>query len=647
MWPSQGTNDYTTNERSAPINMPNRQSDLTSGYADPHGVVFSPKSTDPANLGINMCINILEGDNSPRVKDSAIKDVTQHMQNMKIYTDSDNNKKAVDNSTVYDVKSDDKTSETESNRKQTPRSSPGHVNNDLTNSTNNENLPSTNPIGAGDDTNDGLITPSHLIMNGAPTASVPIPFQRMQANSQQQMLLYPQQQAYPPQYHIVSQQQQQAAHYDMNQPTTNFQTFDYTLIQPQSFESQSIMTAFNPQANGTNQQDPQLANLAQTPLMSWLSNTMAAQQQTANQQSPYASSNQYIINSNQDNYLQQLQNYHQSPATLPSLLGQPQYWSALPTALVFPAPPPQAMLAQQQTTTNEQQSPQSKANNNNRPLTPTNSGDILSTSQSNQQAQQYMNMQRTTQTPVNFPFFAAASPTFLDPSIMMPSTRQPTGSPGLRMYPQQVPMPVNTNNQGGLYGSPVASSLSSSFNDVYTVPTQRRDAQLPDFSRLVTDPRLTKPIQQQQQQQTPLYHGQLPGGLPPSPAYNNLMPSMTPPPSSNTNTFDGMFNARFFPPQNQPGQTTVPPQQAMLNGNDVYTGRRSVGGLSGPMPNYYAPNVFGGSGNNNNNIRGNNTISNSGRDSVITRSKLLDDFRNSRMPNLQLRDVIGHFAEFS
>jgi hypothetical protein len=64
--------------------MPNRQPDMTSVYADPHGVVFSPK-TDPSNLGINMCINILEGDSSPRVKDNGIKDVTQHMQNMKIY----------------------------------------------------------------------------------------------------------------------------------------------------------------------------------------------------------------------------------------------------------------------------------------------------------------------------------------------------------------------------------------------------------------------------------------------------------------------------------------------------------------------------------------------------------------------------------
>jgi pumilio RNA-binding family len=473
------------------------------------------------------------------------------------------------------------------------------------------------------------------MMNGMPTASVPIPFQRMPTNNQQQqqqqqMLLYQQQQqqAYQAQqYQLMQQQQQQAAHYDLNQPSSNFPAFDYTLIQPQSFESQSIMTAFNPQSNGSNQQDP---HLAQTPLMSWLSNAMAAQQQTNPQSSYGSSSNQYIINSNQDNYLQQLQNYHQSPATLPSLLGQPQYWSALPTALLFPAPPVQPMLAQQQTSNNEQQSPQSKSNNN-RPLTPTSSADLLSTSQPNQQQQQYMNMPRTTQTPVNYPFFAA-SPTFLDPNLMMSNNRQPTGSPGLRMYPQQVPIPVNTNNQVGIYGSPGASSLSSSFNDAYPVQTQRRDAPLPDFSRLSKQ-------MQQQQQQTQLYHGQLPGGLPPSPAYNSLMTSMTPPPSSNTATFDGIFNPRYFPPQNQ----QAPPQQGMLNGNDGYTGRRSVGGISGPMPNFYPPTVFGGGNNNNNNVRGNN----SGRDSAVPRSKLLDDFRNSRMPNLQLRDVIGHFAEFS
>lgn len=70
---------------SQPINMPNRPLDLTSGYVDQHSAVFSPKSTDPANLGVNMCINILEGDNSPRVKDNTIKDVSQRLQNMKIY----------------------------------------------------------------------------------------------------------------------------------------------------------------------------------------------------------------------------------------------------------------------------------------------------------------------------------------------------------------------------------------------------------------------------------------------------------------------------------------------------------------------------------------------------------------------------------
>lgn len=68
--------------------MPNRSSDLTSAYIDPHSAVFSPKSTDPTNLGVNMCINILEGDNSPRVKDSAIQDVSQRLQTMNIYVSS-------------------------------------------------------------------------------------------------------------------------------------------------------------------------------------------------------------------------------------------------------------------------------------------------------------------------------------------------------------------------------------------------------------------------------------------------------------------------------------------------------------------------------------------------------------------------------
>ena len=247
--------------------------------------------------------------------------------------------------------------------------------------------------------------------------------------------------------------------------------------------------------------------------MPWFSNTMAAQQQSGNQGGPYgSSSNQYIINSNQENYLQSLAGFHQSPSTHPSF--QQPYWSPLPTAMMFPAPPPQSMLAQQQqqqqAMSNEQQSPQSKANNN-RPMTPTNSADLLSTSQPNQQGPHYINMPRTAQTPgnsdwfnlprpfsslvwkVNFPFFAAASPPFLDPNLMMQTSRQPGGSPGIRMYQQQVPIPsewsrktrsprlwslfssVNASNQGGIYGSPVTNSLSSSFNGMF-LTLRRREA---------------------------------------------------------------------------------------------------------------------------------------------------------------------------
>lgn len=192
--------------------------------------------------------------------------------------------------------------------------------------------------------------------------------------------------------------------------------------------------------------------------MPWLQSSVAAQQQAANQQTPYGSStNQYILNNNQDNYLP-LSNFHQSPAAHASF--QPQYWSAMPPAMMFPAPPPQPMLAQQSGLSNEQQSPQSKANsNNNRPLTPSNSGDILSTSQPNQP--QFMNMPRTAQTPgrgahraemlpfclallVNFPYYATASPTFLDPNLLMQTSRPPNGSPGIRMYQQQVPIPSTT-----------------------------------------------------------------------------------------------------------------------------------------------------------------------------------------------------------
>ncbi|CAF1009353.1 unnamed protein product [Adineta ricciae] len=649
MWSSQGNTDYSSTERSAhsvsqPINMPNRPLDMTAGYIDPHSAVFSPKSTDPTNLGVNMCMNILDGDNSPRVKDNTVKDVSQRLQNMKIFTDSDNDKKPHDNSNEYHA-DDGKSVETvgdnalpNTSRKQSPRASPGHIHNDLPNGNTNENLATNDPIGPHNDINDSGLPSVHSVMNGMPTASVPIPFQRMQTNdAQQQMLLYQQQQQQQQAYQAQQYQmlQHQATHYEMDPRTTNFQSFDYTIIQPQSYESQSIISAFNPQAPGTNQQDPQLANLAQGPLMPWLQTTVAASQQSGNQQPPYgSSSNQYILNNNQDNYLQTLANFHQSPATHPSF--QPQYWSAVPPALVFPAPP-QAMLAQQQTLNNEPQSPQSKANNaNNRPLTPSNSNDLLSTSQPNQPP--FLSMPRAAQTPVNFPFYAAASPTFLDPNLMMQSSRAPNGSPGIRMYQQQVPIPINTNNQGGLYGSPVAgSSLSSSFNDAYTVPNQRRDGSIVDFSRFPGDPRLSK--QGQQQQQTPMFHGQI-SGLPPSPAYNNLIPSMTPPPTSNNATFDGIFNTRFFP-SNAP--STGGSQQQILNGNEMYAGRRSVGSISGTMPSFYPPNVFGGNGNNVNNMPGNGNA----RDANINRSKLLDDFRNSRMPNLQLRDVIGHFTEFS
>jgi hypothetical protein len=50
-------------------------------------------------------------------------------------------------------------------------------------------------MGPNDDTNDSGIPLTHSMINGIPTASVPIPSQRMQTNNQQQlMLLYQQQQ---------------------------------------------------------------------------------------------------------------------------------------------------------------------------------------------------------------------------------------------------------------------------------------------------------------------------------------------------------------------------------------------------------------------------------------------------------------------
>ena len=112
-------------------------------------------------------------------------------------SDNDNNKKPIDSPTGYDGKSDDTIGENESNRKQSPRPSPNRTKpKDLTNGTNTENLPSTNTImDPSVDTNDNRIPESHLIMNGIPATSAPIPFQRMQTNNQQpQLLLYQQQQ---------------------------------------------------------------------------------------------------------------------------------------------------------------------------------------------------------------------------------------------------------------------------------------------------------------------------------------------------------------------------------------------------------------------------------------------------------------------
>lgn len=159
------------------------------------------------------------------------------------------------------------------------------------------------------------------------------------------------------------------------------------------YESQSIISAFNPQASA-NTQDP---HLGQTPMMPWLTTPLAGQQGTANQGSPYgSSSNQYMINSNQENYFQALTaGYHQppgAPGSFPS-----SYWSALPPAMMFPPPPTTSMLQQQPPLTNDQQSPQSKANNH-RSMTPTNAADLLSTSQPNQ-AQQFINMPRAAATP--------------------------------------------------------------------------------------------------------------------------------------------------------------------------------------------------------------------------------------------------------
>lgn len=161
-----------------------------------------------------------------------------------------------------------------------------------------------------------------------------------------------------------------------------------------SFESQSIISAFNPQASGPPTQDPHLSSLGQTPMMSWLSNPLSGQQAANTQAGPYgSSSSQYLLNNNQDTYLQPLPGFSQSQAAHGPF--QTPFWSALAPTIMFPSSLPQTILNQAQTTLNhESQSPTTS----HRPLTPTNSNDLLSTSQPNQSGAQFMNMPRAAQT---------------------------------------------------------------------------------------------------------------------------------------------------------------------------------------------------------------------------------------------------------
>ncbi|CAF0762499.1 unnamed protein product, partial [Didymodactylos carnosus] len=562
--------------------------------------------------------------------------------------DSDN-QKPDSPSGFRDDKSDDTAADsalTDSSRKQSPRSSPvdshgGDCNN------------------AGGQNGESM---SNQMMNVQMTAAMPIHYVKQQQmhqhllqQQQQQQLqsehaqhpvnllhaqqyLAEQQQQQQQQNQAAAQQQYLQAHLQhISQPmyaeqtnqydprTTNSQQgfqLDYTLIQPHSYESQSVMSAFNPlqppatSSSGTGQ-DPNI-NLNIYPWQAQAAALAAVQQQQTQQQSYNTSANQYILNGGgQDNgYLPALAaaNFHQQQML-------PQFWG-LP--LMYPTNMVQQPSAQQpgQAAGNLQQSPQTKQPN--RPMTPSNQSDgmsILSTSQPNQ-ATQYINVARTGQTSA-FPFYTA-SPTYLDPNLILQSPRQQVGSPGVRIYSQQVTVPGN--NTTGVYGSPVPNSLASSFSEVFTA-NQRRDAS--EFSR----------------PKTQMYHGGVGLGLPPSPAFTGLMTSMTPPPA--TNVYEGFFNngSRFMqaPPPQQVGPQQQQPQ--MLNGDayvPVQGGRRNTGGeMNAPLQNYYAAGVFGtGSRGNGNNGLG-------GREGSAAHSKLLDDFRNSRMPNLQLRDVIGYFAEFS
>ena len=94
---------------------------------------------------------------------------------------------------VDDGKSDDTAVDSglaSSSRKQSPRSSPGRINNELSHASNSENLPSN----VGIDPHDSRL-PSSMI-DGLATASGSIPYPRMQnTNHPQQMFMYQQAQA--------------------------------------------------------------------------------------------------------------------------------------------------------------------------------------------------------------------------------------------------------------------------------------------------------------------------------------------------------------------------------------------------------------------------------------------------------------------
>lgn len=120
---------------------------------------------------------------------------------MIIQSDSDNRSKTVDNSTGFNGKLDEGVGEPNNSRKQSPHTSPSHINTDLTNGTGNEAHSSVSALRPGDDPNDNVMASSHMIINSLQSPSVPIPYQRIPTTNmqqqdqqqQQQMLLFQQQ----------------------------------------------------------------------------------------------------------------------------------------------------------------------------------------------------------------------------------------------------------------------------------------------------------------------------------------------------------------------------------------------------------------------------------------------------------------------